>query len=61
MKPKTKTVVQYPVLRVQAECHKSDYIELEFRNKAIHITTCTDNCGNVFVVPYRLLDGVLTR
>lgn len=56
IKPKIKTIKIYPKVRIYATGKfKQDYIDLEFKEKGIYITTCTDNCGNVFFVPYELL------
>jgi hypothetical protein len=61
IKPKIKNVKVYPKVRIHAKYHKSDYLDLEFREKGIHVISCTDNCGNEFFIPYEIIKGVLNN
>lgn len=38
-----------------AHFHKTDYIDLRFGKNGIFLTTCTDNCGNEFYIPYEVI------
>ena len=62
MKPKIRTKKIYPKVRIHAlHEHTQDYIDLEFREKGIYVVTCTDNCGNDFLIPYETIKGVLYK